>query len=65
MFISPLTEIKAKEAYRRKNVVSKSLFPDLEERDSKSIVIEVSNGELPHLSPSRTLKFCDFHKFEN
>jgi hypothetical protein len=37
----------------------------LEERDPKSTVIEVSDGELPHLSPSRPLKFHDSQNSEN
>jgi hypothetical protein len=56
---------KSKGGVQKKDAVSKSLFPDLEERDPKSTVIEVSDGELPHLSPSRTLKFHDSQNSEN
>jgi hypothetical protein len=56
---------KSKGGVQKKDGVSKSLLPDLEERDPKSTVIEVSNGELPHLSPSRVLKFQDSQNFEN
>jgi hypothetical protein len=56
---------KSKGGVQKKDAVSKSLLPDLEERDPKSTVIEVSDGELPHLSPSRTLKFHDSQNSEN
>jgi hypothetical protein len=56
---------KSKGSVQKKDVVSKNLLVDLEERDPKSTVIEVSDGELPHLSPSRTLRFRDSLNSEN
>lgn len=56
---------KSKGGIQKKDGASKILLSDLEKWNPKSTLIEISNGELPHLSSLRVPKFHDSRNAKN